>query len=190
MAGSGSSNKRWLIVLEGLPGSGKTGHLMYFSKHYNTVKEILSKVPNKPNEMFFLRNEIKKYSLATKPGITIMDRNYVSSLAFNFSKLAGLDPTFFSVVSWYFKSMASGEIWKPDCYVYIKTPVSVSISRKRRKQFHKVWSSKKKLRLMELFYGLYFSVVERNILTIDGRNSIAVQRRLISRFLKSLNKEE
>ncbi|MCL4379417.1 hypothetical protein M1589_02615 [Candidatus Marsarchaeota archaeon] len=182
-----TSNSNKLIVLEGLPGSGKTSHLEYLSKFYSTISEISSKMPKNPNDEFFLNNDIKKYRLASKKELTIMDRNYVSSLAFSFSKLLDLDFTFFHVLRWYLCKRRAGLLWQPYFYIYIKTPVPCSIARKKRKKPHRIWSNPSKLMMMEIFYSFYFSIIESEVKIIDGRRSHLFQRKEILRFLKQLN---
>ncbi len=183
-----SSNGSKLIVLEGLPGSGKTSHLKYLSRRSDKViHEIQLKVPKKASEEFFLQNDLEKYRKVPQKGLIIMDRNYVSTLSYNFSKLLDLDFTFFKVLGWYLSSKNQGLMWQPSFYIYIKTPVSRSLKRKKRAAPHEIWSNPAKLKMMRFFYDAFFLLMERRVKRIDGSTSAISQQKEILSFLDEIN---
>lgn len=187
MEQSVSSNGSRLVVLEGLPGSGKTSHLKYLSQHsYKTIKEISLKIPKRIDEKFFLQNDLEKYRKVPSRGLVIMDRNYVSTLSYNFSRLLDGDFTFFRVLKWYLFSRSHGFIWQPYYYIYIRTPVAHSLKRKKRATAHKIWADPVKLRMMELFYNTFFLLIERRVKRIDGSTSLISQQREILSFLNEI----
>ena len=190
MVKSAISNRTKLIVLEGLPGSGKTRHIEFLSKHsYKIIKEIALKPPKALGEAFFLKNDIEKYKLVPPKGIIVMDRNYASTLAYNFSMLLNSDFAFFDVLRWYLSAKKYGKIWQPYSYIYIKTPIKESLKRKKRKIAHPAWSDPAKLRMMTLFYWFFFTFVERRVNVIDGIASIATQRKELLAFLHKIKSQ-
>ena len=77
-----------VIILEGLPGVGKTTITKYINEHYKNVKTIseliLDNMPsyNSCNQDWFMQNDDKKIGLIKK-GITIIDRGPISTLSYN-----------------------------------------------------------------------------------------------------------
>ncbi len=73
-----------LVVLEGLPGAGKSTVLRKLAEldGVNVIDEVVGKEPSDAGVDFFLNNDISKHKQIMPGKANVMDRNYTSTLCF------------------------------------------------------------------------------------------------------------
>lgn len=164
-----------IIVLEGMPGSGKTTISELLKKKYSfgKVPQIIFRkqktMDNNPYHQnpYFISEELKCH-LARKLEKThpcvVMDRNYISSLAFNYAVNDKEHHSSFQLsLQWYIDNINSKLIY-PTKYIYLKTPLKYCFSRKgRQPDIKSPWTDPKSLKKMKYFYENIFPLMEINI---------------------------
>lgn len=175
-----------IIVLEGMPGSGKTTISGLLKKRYSfgMVPQIIFRkqktITDNPYHQnpYFVSEELKchlaKKLEKTHPCV-IMDRNYISTLAFNYAVNDKEHHSSFQLASqWYIDNINSKLIY-PTKYIYLKTPLKYCFTRKNRQpDISSPWTNPICLRKMKYFYEKIFPLLEVNIqkITISTDNSI------------------
>lgn len=159
-----------IIVIEGIPGSGKTSLQKHLSKELGlfSIPEVLIKKQTKniPNarmqqQKWFWENDMRKIELALKKKKAVLDRNYVSTLGYNWS-IPDNEPLYKKLLNLYIKNI--NKIKKPDCYIYLDVPVKLSLKRKNRLNSKTdEWTDKKFLINYKKFYNFFFSSLEKEI---------------------------
>lgn len=143
-----------LVVMEGLPGAGKTTSLEYMaSSGFTTIPEIVSPEPVNATEEFFMQNDLKKQRLADgAKGVAVMDRNFTSTLCYNFNhdKMFG-SSNYKAIADRVERSLTIGELRQPDLYVLLVCAISTSLTR-QSKSNSPVWSNDAFLKDVRLFY--------------------------------------
>lgn len=121
--------KRKIIILEGLPGVGKSSILEHLkSEQFTCIDEILDgnarKIQNGTVEHqdYFLRNDTLKVERALmSQGVVIIDRGPLSTLAYNLSKHKIVKAyNFMPVISWFITDMRAFYGRKDVTTVYLK----------------------------------------------------------------------
>lgn len=184
--------KKLLIVLEGLPGTGKTTLGQKIAKKFKGIfiPQIIKKLQQKKilfhttnREKFFLENDLMKYERAIKAlkikKLVIMDRGIFSTLAYNyaFSKVQG-ENTFEFVFKWYKKHKRFFSL--PQIIFLFDIPVEISLKRKGRiaskdSKENSLWCFPPFLKLIQKFYHNFLpSLLTSNmkIIKIDSKEDI------------------
>jgi len=159
-----------MVVLEGLPGAGKTTLIeRLVNEHgYAAVPEMMLEYTDPDTgfisfefERRFLQNDELKCARAKDllelyPAV-VMDKNYISTLAFNYAVTAcRKGDAYDEVVGWYRRNEAV--LVKPDLYFFLSLPIGLSFSRKgRTEDATSFWNSKDVLNSMNEFYKSKFS---------------------------------
>lgn len=188
-----------IIVLEGLPGSGKTtiASLLKSKYCFGLVLQIIvdvEKIKSQPNfkNPYFINDEekcLQMETLAKRHQHVVVDRNYISTLAFNYA--LGKDPkhhsTFSIAKEWYVNSFGQ-KLIPPSQYIYFKTPIKYCFSRKGRKpNLKNVWANSYYLKRMKHFYENTFPLMETNIPKIVVSSELPIETMLnliVSQCLK------
>ncbi len=187
-----------IIVLEGLPGAGKTtiAKLLKREHSFGMVEQIiidpksLRKEGGKFKNPYFVNDEEKCFlakKLANNHKHVVMDRNYISTLAFNYA--AKFDPknnSSFSIArKWYSKNYKK-TIFPPDLYIYLRTPIQFCFSRKKRRENpENPWTDPDHLKKMKYFYENIFPIMEPQVpkITISGKLPI---KNIIKKIIRCL----
>ncbi len=155
MKASYKRKKKRTICLEGLPGGGKTSLTDLFkkNKHYSVVNEIIAKIPEKPNQEFFLKNDKLKAIKAKKlPMDTIVDRGFASSLAYDYARYKIEDNYEIFETSLKYYNDAKSNNLLPDIILYLTLGVNCSLRRKNRKASENIWTNASYLYIIKEFY--------------------------------------
>lgn len=146
-----------LVVLEGLPGAGKTTVL----RHLNaagiaTINELVLPEPAVADENFFLENDRRKYDVVTGDN-TVMDRNFISTLCFNTAHDSVFHTNRRTAINQSIIDMqTAGVVWQPDLYVWLRCSVSTSLER-QSKTNDPIWSNAAFLQAVDDQYRGYFA---------------------------------
>lgn len=181
-----------LIILEGLPGAGKTTFARKLARKFKgiLIPQIIMKFPqnyiNFPGgkkERFFMKNDLEKYKKASgalkRKKIAIMDRGVFSTLAYNYASTQFKKTNIYEkILNWYKKNKNTFEL--PQIIFLLETSVENSLKRKRRsipKRSEKnlLWTSPYFLKKMEIFYKNWlnkFKNISVRIVKINSNQSL------------------
>jgi len=176
--------KKLIYTLEGLLGSGKTTALnsLRINKKLELVDQILPYEPvdTQPVEFYLNSDEEKtKRVLASKHKVGLLDRYYVSTLAFYWaSDKINNTQRYSRVYDWYCDSIESGKIIKPFCVFYVETPIEISYLRKNRKpdfNSDNPWLNPNFLNYFEEYCHHFYATVEpqTRMYKLDGKKTKA-----------------
>ena len=173
--------KNQIIVLEGLPGSGKTSLANYFRDKYaagkvNESLGILGK--NSGNQEAIFQDTLNKYSKAkTLLGLTIIDRGYPSLLAWDYCReKENFSYDYTEKLTWINAALKRGDLYQPAWYIYLRIPYELSFRRRPRKfSLADAWSNKKGASNCEEFYEYFFSQPEYKKYTITADGTLTTQ---------------
>lgn len=167
-----------IIVLEGLPGVGKTTIATRLASELGVIivpqrtelffhQLTLSESTLDMEELYLLNDEekcrtAKLLELKNPHTIVVMDRNYLATLAFNYaaSAFGGSSSRFKRILSWYKKNKGL-KLASPNIYIYLVASPKKSLALKgRTAKKDEPWSNLKYLALMKSYYEYFFSNVE------------------------------
>lgn len=163
-----------LIVLEGLPGAGKTSLLEALTSRLRAIgipESVLTNeavqstivIPNRNSEHIYMLNEELKSRIAIhfRDQLVIMDRNYASTLALNYAKYKiDSDTDYVRVLDWYYAGRGD-TLAIPDLYVYLTIPVAQCNKRKNRQPSpFDIWTRPEYLEASKDYYDVFFQVLE------------------------------
>jgi len=183
-----------IIVLEGLPASGKTTLANYLVQKYqfSKINESLGRLSEKnitdDQEEIFLET-LEKYQKAARSIKTCMiDRGVPSMICWDFcAEKLGYAKNYQEKVTWVEEAIQKGELYEPDLYVYIGIDPEDSLKRRERPQTDiDVWSGYKGMAYAKLFYDDYFSS-KSNVVNIDGTLDIEQAAKIILERLYEKN---
>lgn len=173
---------KYLFSMEGLPGSGKTSLLnLCKTSSVECVEQILPEEPKEEKDTDYFQNseEMKTAQvLASKHNIGLLDRYYLSTLAYYWAtdKIFGTS-NYQKVFEWYSKSIESGKLIKPFMVFLIKTPLEKSFTRKKRtvdQSSKNIWLNPDFLNLCEDYNEYFYREIEPHttVVRIDGNREI------------------
>ena len=149
------------VVLEGLPGTGKTTLVAMFECQTGgrAISQFVMPIDPALGDDQYLKNDLKKDQLltsATTPAV--MDRDYTSTLAFlHASQRRGRYEDILRQIQ-----QGMGKTFHlPDVYVYLKVSPATSIARKSQASREAIWNNLGFLSKMTRFYEDYFSYMKR-----------------------------
>ncbi len=160
-----------IIVVEGLPGCGKTtliNMLKKLKKRLNIISETKepASLLNKSfleKQKFFLQNDFKKMENAPKGAINLFDRGYLSTLAFTYSWLKFFNKTKedYNVIFNLYKRFSL----KPSMYIMIDCSVKRSIKNQilRDSSLHPFWGNKIFIKNIKHYYEYFFNNIEKDV---------------------------
>lgn len=182
-----STNK--IIVLEGLPATGKTTLADSFKRNVITIPEIVLNRhgEEQEGELFYFRNDLEKIRIARKQQLPVLvERSYFTTLAHNYSRLildGSLD--FFKILEAFAKNKARENL-TPDLYIFLDIGVDLSLTRKNRAiDQQNIWTQEKYLKVIHEFYKYCFDLLEPDVpyVKIDGRLSIDDLYKNVEKYL-------
>ncbi|MEK7564373.1 MAG: AAA family ATPase [Patescibacteria group bacterium] len=188
------------IVIEGMPGAGKTSLIEILKKEegfvvyketYSPEVELLTSDFEK--ERFYLMEEIRKNKEIILNKVNVFDRNFLSILAYSYA----LDRNRLcekGLYDWvkklYLEYVANGAIKHPDKYVVLLISTSESINRRKKYQSdpgYAIWFNEG---FLDAFYDFYLNVATEftknlNVNVIEG-DDIA-QTAVLEKVVKIIN---
>ena len=183
-----------IIVLEGLPASGKTTLANYLSENmgYYKVNESMGKlspqhITNSQIEIF--TETLGKYGIAkTVDSNCIIDRGYPSLLCWDYcAEKLGYAKDYFKRNIWIKKSLGNGELFEPDLYVYLDIdPIRSTERRPRQTNKIDVWSGRQGMGYAREFYNRFF-IGRSDVVRIDGELGVKEISQLIRQKLHDKN---
>jgi thymidylate kinase len=182
--------KARLIILEGNPGSGKTTLLESLPNRINKIGQMVLSLPGKKSELFFIKNDIKKYARAERSkNVSVMDRGFVSTLAYNYSKsmVFGNHAEFEKIKNIITSLEKEGRFWVPDCYIFFATSWKDSLKRKDRKQGKNIWCNKKCLNLMNSFCKQFLKQQTARVVWVSEKASASEKKRILGAEIRRLS---
>lgn len=174
-----------VIVLEGLPGGGKTTLAKKLALEFKGeyIPEIISNDKFKPNQdEYYIESELIKAKKAFSAGkhFNFFDRNYMSMLAYNYCKKANGKENIYELLTDRFKDMP-----EPDLYIYLRiSDVSICNQRKGIVGRNPVWVDNNNLEKIKEYYETFF-LNKTNALTIQvDKLNLSGAYKLIVSYLK------
>ncbi|MCD6225991.1 deoxynucleoside kinase [bacterium] len=177
-----------IIVLEGLPGAGKTTIAELLAKEYSfgLVEQIVVDVNEIKKQKDFKNpyfiNDENKCTLArkmcSKHQHVVVDRNYISTLAFNYA--VRNDPehhsSFTIARKWYLNSFRK-KLIPPNLYIYLRSPIKFCFIRKNRKPSPRSpWTNNYCLKKMKHFYENIFPLMEPEVPKISISSKLPIKK--------------
>lgn len=175
-----------VVVLEGLPGVGKTTLAKRLATEFKGeyIPEIISTDKFKPNQdKYYIESEIAKAKKAaiTNKKFCFLDRNHISMLAYNYGKKVNYKENIYEVLVDRFKKLS-----EPDLYVYLRiSDVSVCNQRKGIEGRNPVWVDIKNLEKIKEYYENFFSDKKNKVVVPVDKLSLEEVYKLIVNHLKT-----
>lgn len=181
-----------LYILEGLPGAGKTSIFNKVSKNgdFGIVEQVIPhQFCNDRLEKYYFYSDCLKYKKALllhKKSDVVMDRGYLSTLAYNYA----FDKLFKSKNYTNIKKrfdQKKNMFFKPCTVLYITVDINESLSRKNRAgKNDNIWCDKKFLFYMREFYETKMPKLNKDIITIRI-NGMETKHQVFNRIRKIIN---
>ena len=164
------------------------------AKYIKTVPQILPHEPEfdqaESQNFYFKSEELKiEAALLTDQRVILMDRNYVSTLAFywSFDQIHGTK-TYKRALHWYRRTMRMGKLVKPFTVFYIETPIELGTARKGRSLGNclgDLWLNEEFLKAFISYYDYFYSIIERDIqvVKLSGKESLSSLKRQIQEYI-------
>ena len=191
------------IVVEGLPGCGKTSITKHISKSFGLFyfpehvfpDQLLGSMREKLEDS----EEIYLYHWETKSKLQKMlncgfvsDRNHLTTLAYNYAKSKfKKDARYFNnVFLWYKKVIKNGLLIEPDCYILLNIPPNFCNIRKNRVEGKLLWSKVKMLNCSLEFYSNFEEIIFSNLVRkplvfrVDATEKLRLVKRRVTNLLE------
>ena len=154
-----------VIVLEGLPGSGKTTLANYLRNELSFLKVneslgYLGGINLTNDQRVIYKETVKKYVIAkqsTKPAV--IDRGYPSMLAWDYcAEKLSRTKNLLEKLEWVNEGLRSEKLFEPDLYIHLVISPSRSFERKPRKEIiDDVWGGIEGAKYCVDFYTKFFN---------------------------------
>ncbi len=146
-----------ICVIEGLPGAGKTELAKHLSNYFDGVyiTEIIKEKPRQATNVFYRENDALKYKQAFENNrkLVFMDRNYLSTLAYNYSFDYLYGTNYYRQVQRCLSRLKKlNLISEPDLYIFLDISISVSLQRQKNADRKQEWKNKDFLLTLKKFY--------------------------------------
>ena len=168
------------IIITGNAGSGKTTLSKRLSNFYDGtyIPEIVRPKTKSYNNEFYLQNDILKYQVVNKSDriLSFMDRNFFSTLAFNYSDdhISNTN-NYGSVVDWLKLQKKQGKVCEPDIYLYLDLNVKQSLDRQNKSNEETMWMNRDFLIHLRQFYINNLKKISKDnktsVYTLNATNS-------------------
>lgn len=156
-----------VLVLEGVPASGKTSLANRLRDTYGAIKvnESLG-VPaaNSGNQKAIFRETVERYTYArSQTGLVVIDRGYPSLLAWDYCReRTGFSRDYSEKFKWVQQALAAGELFEPFFYIYLYGSTDVSFQRRPRQPLTAdAWSDQRGVEDCIIYYDWFFSQLDR-----------------------------
>ncbi len=165
------TQKRVKIVLEGLPGAGKTSILnsLRRQKDICVLQQFETTINSEiNNQQQYRNNDLFKSKRAqnTANRICVLDRDFISTLAFDYAKTKMGRPIDYSPSLTQYKEMFGTELILADIYIYLRLTPELSIARKKMNR-DSVWSNPEFLTYLKEFYDDYFDYLKHIAFVVE-----------------------
>lgn len=162
------------IVVEGLPGSGKTTLVNSLTKGTDFVKidEMIVPIAETADEFMYVEHDIAKCVLRDYHENTVMDRSYLSTLGYNFAndKYTGSN-NFLRIKNRISEELDKGRLSDPDLLIYLTSSIETSLLRQKPENAS-FWRVHEMLRYSEQYVLEYLTINHGgNVVYIDGTQS-------------------
>lgn len=180
--------KSYVVALEGIPGSGKTTLRKTISVDGFSIDRVVQILPGDPDtdtdlglNQIIESDKLKTLrAMARRYDIVILDRYYLSTLAYQFSyDIVSNSNTYKRLAEKYEQYLADGKLMAPDITFYIDTLLRESYLRKNRLSGDEMWVNDRFLELNRMYYSN-----QEGLYTIDGRRSLTGIQLEIERVIK------
>lgn len=171
-----------LLILEGLPASGKTTLANFLRDKYGFQKVNeslgqLSDVNLSNDQRTIFRETLEKYEFAKdSKKLVIIDRGYPSMLAWDYcAEKLQISSHLKEKMEWVETALRQNKLFEPDLYLYLTITPMQSLSRRPRKEIvEDVWSGKMGMNYCSEYYDFFFQKysVSNKLLKINGIQSI------------------
>ncbi len=154
-----------IVVFEGLPASGKSflTHEVAKVLRCDYLPEIVLPFPPVRDNHFYVQNDITKYSQAITKDLVICDRDYVSTLAYNFASDAlHKEHCYPSLQDQITILQQDHQLGVADVYFFLALSPSGSLQRQSSKHYGNLWQDINFLELQARFYRDYFEDLSKH----------------------------
>lgn len=159
------------IVFEGLPGSGKSTITERMAREhgYICIDEMLVPIPDQADELVYVLHDIAKHAKRAGYSHTVMDRSYLSTLAYNYANDRISNAHNFKRIRERINiAIADGSLPKADILFYLDVPVETSLARQKHDN-SSFWFSAEMLRRIRDFNLMYLkNEYGGKVVWIDG----------------------
>lgn len=181
-----------ILVLEGVPASGKTSLANLLRDDYGALK--VNESTGRParhsgNQRAIFQETVERYSWARESsGLVVIDRGYPSLLAWDYCReRTEYEFEYSRKLLWIRAALADGSLFEPFQYVYLRVTVKTSFQRRPRPHLQSdAWSDQRGVRLCIEYYNRFFSrpAQQSRTISVDGNQST---KRIAMRITRQLS---